>query len=240
MAQDELNLSPDSRDKLTAAVRGLVGAVPVVGSIIGEVITNLIPNQRVDRIASFLAYLDERLAHVEHDELRRRLTSESNVDLLEDGLHQAARALSDDRRRQLAAVLAHSLTAAELRHAEQKRLLQIFGDLNDAEVLLLKSYDFRLPGRQEFLEKHQDILYPPVVTMGSPQPEIDAAAVRDSYKEHLLRLGLIEAVYRQPTPREPAEFDRHTGKLKSSYDNLTGLGSLLLDLIDDALPPVAA
>jgi hypothetical protein len=99
---------------------------------------------------------------------------------------------------------------------------------------------FRLPGRQEFLEKHQDILYPPVVTMGSPQPEIDAAAVRDSYKEHLLRLGLIEAVYRQPTPREPAEFDRHTGKLKSSYDNLTGLGSLLLDLIDDALPPVAA
>jgi len=226
-------LGTNRTDKLVAALRGGTGAIPLVGSIIGEIISNVIPNQRVDRIVDFLRILGARLGQFEEGELRERMNEESYVDLLEDGLHQAARALSEERRKQIAALLAHSLSSEDLERIQQKKLMQVLSELNDVEIIILKSHGMREPARGAFLDKHQDIIYGPSVHMGSSQVEVDQAAVHNTYLQHLKRLGLIEARYRRIPRGELPEFDEKTGMIKASHETITSLGRLLLRYIDE-------
>ena len=43
-------LGNTSIDIITSLAKGTVGAVPFVGSLVAEIVGNIIPNQRVDRI----------------------------------------------------------------------------------------------------------------------------------------------------------------------------------------------
>lgn len=120
---------------------GLVGpSVPLVASILGDLIAFRIPEQKVDRIARFLRIVAERLDKLETDLAKERMQTEEFADLLEDALPQASRALSEERREYLANVLSLSLTENDLDHLAKKKLLSLLGTVNDAEIILLKFY----------------------------------------------------------------------------------------------------
>jgi hypothetical protein len=222
-------------DYVTVGAKAVLSAIPFAGSLLAEIAGSIIPRQRVDRIADFAAKLEERIEHLEKSNITAALNDEEFTDLTEEALRQASRATTSERREYLSSLLARSLSSKEISCAETKHLMRLLGELNDVEVIWLRFYAVpTMGGDKEFREIHDDILRPKSAHLGSPSEEIDAEALQQSYRDHLIRLGLVtpKISTRDDTP----EFDRFTGNFKISYHQTSRLGDLLLRQIGLAPP----
>jgi hypothetical protein len=197
-----------------------------------EVVGAIIPNQRLDRIECLLRELEVRLTDTSRDEVEERFRNPEFVDLLEDGMQQASRALNYERIAHIAALLTNALTDDELMRHQDKRLLSLLGELNEVELILLASYTLRNGQDHDFAERHRSTLQRPPAVIGAPQNVIDAAAVHDEYRHHLVRLGLLRPRFAKPKRGELPQFDDRTGMVKASGHEMTALGRLLLRRID--------
>jgi hypothetical protein len=222
-------LSPQATDYVTAAARAVLGMVPFAGSLLAELAGTIVPNQRIDRIAKFAEALESKLSNLEQDFVRSQLTNEHFTDLLEEGMRQAARSLSDERREYIANLIANSLSSEDIEYIESKHLLRILGEINDIEVIWLRFYLVpTIGGDEEFRRKHEGILKPVIATVGAP-PEIhEKAALQESYKEHLTQLGLLQHRYRTDIKTRTPKFDSFTGAMETQGYQITLLGRLLL------------
>jgi hypothetical protein len=133
-------LGSNPRDREAALIRSLVGAIPYIGSALSEIITALIPNQRIERVEKYLLYLQQELARLVPDNLQERIRTPAAIDLIEDGAYQAARALSDERQRYIARCVASGIAADDVDHIREKRVLGILSQLDEEEILLLDAY----------------------------------------------------------------------------------------------------
>ena len=214
--------------------KGLLGAIPFVGPLAAEIVGAVIPNQRIDRIESLLKLLESKIPEADRVKVEQNIYSPESIDLIEDGFIQASRALSEERKEYIASLLKNSLTEDEVKHIEYKRLLSILGELNDLEVLILKSQTMyrSQPEYQEFWKKHESALTPPIAHMGSSQEEIDKHTIYQTHKLHLANLGLLKPRFKKPKRGELPEFDDKTGMIKAQGYDITGLGRLLLRSID--------
>ena len=214
--------------------KGLLGAIPFVGPLAAEIVGAVIPNQRIDRIESLLKLLESKIPEEDRLKVEERFISSDSVDLIEDGFIQVSRALSENRKEYIASLLKNSLTDNDLKHIEYKRLLSILGELNDLEVLILKSKTVHRmdPKHNEFWKAHEDALTSPRAHMGSTLEEIDKHTIYQTHKSHLVNLGLLEAKFKKPKRGELPEFDDKTGMIKAQSYDITSLGRLLLRSID--------
>lgn len=233
------NVDQSKTDVAIAVGMGTLGLLPYAGPIIAEIVGTIIPNQRPDRIARFAEILDEKLSKLDKELLEQKMRTEEFVDLFEDGAFQAAKALTDERRRHIAALLKSSLATVNLDHIQEKQLLSILGQLNDAELVILKHFGLDMDPRQAeaFFDEHEETIRSPMVVMGSPQEDADRGAVHQTHRNHLRRLGLVRATYKKPKKGELPEWDLKTGMLKASSDRITPLGRLLLRHIDAEVMP---
>ena len=232
MPELSTQLGNSMTDHGTSLAKGVVGAVPIVGSLLAELVGNVIPNQRLDRLTRFFEKLEARLQTVEHETLKARLAQPEVVDVLEDSFFQAARAMTDERLEHVTNVVSNGLSAEQLDTAETKRMLWLLGQLNDIEIILLRG---RLPRTreeyqtdEEFQSRHTEVLAPRSPTMHSDKPEFDDAALFASYRQHLIDLGLLRLRFSRPRKGELPEFDDHTGTLKASGTEVTRFGRMLL------------
>lgn len=230
----EAKLEQNKTDVAVALAEGVLGYLPYVGPMVAAIVGTIIPNQRMDRIADFLRVLDEKLRVFQRDVLEEKMRTEEFVDLFEDGTFQAARALTGERRERIAALLKNSLTSDDLNHLQEKQLLSVLGELNDAELIILRSYGLDLdPSEaQEFIERHEHTIRGPIAFVGSSQKDADQRTVHDTYRNHLTRLGLLRASYKKPKKGELPEWDIKTGMLKAQGYRITPLGRLLLRYVD--------
>ncbi len=224
-------------DIVTIFSKGLLGAVPFVGPLAAEIVGATIPNQRLDRIESYLIKLDSKFKKSDYENVKKRIKKPEYVDLFEDSLIQASRALSEERKEYIGALLKNSLTSDELSYIEYKRLLSLLGEINDIEILMLISQRFNTmgcssPESDEFWEKHRDILQEPPAHMGSSQEEINKHTIYLAHKLHLVNLGLLKPRFKKPRKGEIPEFDEKTGMIKSSGFDSTSLGRMLVKVID--------
>ncbi|SCZ23990.1 MULTISPECIES: hypothetical protein [unclassified Pseudomonas] len=215
-------------DYVTSATKAALGAVPFAGSLLAEVAGSIIPNQRIDRIADFAFKLQERIEQLEVTQVRSELENEEFTDLLEESLRQASRATSEARRQYLASLVANSLNSNSIEHAESKHLMRILGELNDVEVLWLRFFNEpTMEGDKKFRKLHSEVFKYNATTIGSSQEDLDANALRESYKDHLVRLGLITEHIRKNRDGTP-EYDKFTGNPAVSYRKTNLLGIMLL------------
>jgi hypothetical protein len=230
-----MNKKIEKKDLVAAIGKGTLGAIPVVGPLVAEVVGTLIPNYRLDRIHRLLQKLEERLARVEESVFRAKFVEPEFVDLLEDGFVQASRALTEERLDYLSAVLKQNLTDDQVSYAESKRLLGLLGELSDVEVIILASHSLaNHPQRNPaFWETHKDVLTPRPAYIGAPEEQINEATIYESYRQHLVQLGLISPRFQRPKQGTP-EFDENTGMLKASGYRVTRLGQILLRRIEMA------
>lgn len=225
-------LEPKRQDHLVAVARGLSGVVPGIGPIAAEVIGHVIPHQRLDRVASVVRLLGEKVKDLDQAVLQDRMRTERFVDLLEDGIHQSARALTEERREHIATLLKNSLASDDLEHLHEKKLLWLLGQLDDAELIMLRSYGLPDDQRREFVERHQAVVRGPSAHMGSDRAELDRAAMHDASRRRLRDLGLIRPRFRKPKRGALPEFDEKTGTMKASGHDVTPLGRMLLRQLD--------
>ena len=217
-------------DYVLEGARAAVGPIPIVGPLLSELVGHVVPNQRIDRIAKFAAELEHRLSRLEtRDRAMEWPRDEAFTELLEEAMRQAARSLSDERRRHLADLIANSVSSKEITAVESRHLLQILGEINDLEVLWLRFHQVpTLGGDENFRETHREALAPAVATFGSSQTELDKATLQDSYREHLYRLGLLKRRYKREFGERTPVFDSFTGQQEWSGYEITPLGRLLL------------
>lgn len=212
-------LDTNNRDRLTSVVKSAAGALPFVGTVVGEVIDSVIPGLRIERVVNFLKAIDERVGAIDEQlaNFQNNLKDEEGLDIFEEGIIQASRAVSEERKLRLARLVANSLSAEQLKYSEGRKLLNIYNELTDPEVIWLIYYSLNpVMGKgphSDLIDKHPDILKPISREMGAPQEQHERAALQDSYKETLSRLGLT------------------TEKNRST--SLTTLGRLLVRYIND-------
>lgn len=227
-------LKPNRTDRVVTAAKAVFGIVPV-GSVISEVIGELIPNQRMDRLVRFVEMLGQKVEHLDDEVFRKRATHPDGVNLIEDGFFHAARAKSEARLEQIANIVANGLSANEQKRLEADRMLWILEKLNDVEVVLLRgslprtAQDYGLD--EEYQTKHQIILEPRAPHHGSEWSEIEEAALFDSYRGHLIELNLMKVNFKTPKRGEIPELDEKTGTMKASGRDITLLGRMFLDYL---------
>lgn len=190
-------LSPNRRDRLVSIARATASALPLVGGVVSELLTETIPELRFDRIVNFLRELDDELKrlNVRLDHVETHLRDEMGLDLLEEGVLQASRAVSTDRKTRLARLVARSLSREELEYEQSRTLLNIYRDLTDPEIVWLLFYSMNPtlgPGpHRDWAKQHPDILMPISKEINAPREQHERAAIQDMWKENLERLGLI-------------------------------------------------
>lgn len=212
---EKIDTEINRRDIIVSASKAVASFIPYVGPFMAEIIGVVIPNQRWDRISEYVRILNEKVVHLEE-----KINNQESVDLLEDSLLQAARALTRERKEYIASMLKNGLMKEEQTHAEKKKLLSILGELNDIEIIFLKYYSLNLGIGQKhpFVEQHINILITPSRALNVNSDERNRSTFYDSYNWNLERNGLIVSNRQQiaiPGQRE-----------------ITPLGKLLLEYLD--------
>lgn len=213
------NLESNAKDRLISVAKGVAGVCPFIGPLAAEAIGTLIPNQRLDRVVEFLSQLETEVRNLDSrfDNIEKNLRCAEGLDILEEGLVQAARSVSNERKERLARLVARALTNGEVKYEESRKLLNLYRELTDPELLWLIFYSMNPvigPGpHKDFLEKHPDVLMPISREMGAPQEQYDKGALQDSYKNTLIRLGLVQQ--------------------QGNTNQITTLGRLLVRYIED-------
>ena len=225
----EKALASTTADYVASVAKAALGAVPYAGSLLAEIAGTIIPNQRIERIVLFAQELEKRLLGLEQGLVRSQLSNENFTDLIEEGLRQAARSLSDERRAYIAALISNSIGTQNISYIESKHLLRILGELNDIEIIRLGVHLYETHGSgEEFRKKHREILESVGAHMRSSQQEVDKETLQNSYDIHLAQLGLLGARFSVDTRTKLPEFDSHTGAQKVRGYELTRLGRFLL------------
>ena len=102
--------------------------------------------------------------------MEQKLKDDDFTDLIEEGFRQAARSLSDERRRYIANLIANGLTSDDVDSSESKHLLRILGEINDIEVVWLRFYrEPYMGGDEAFRKTHEKVLKPVAATMAASQ-----------------------------------------------------------------------
>ena len=222
-------LQSNTSDYVTSAAKAALGTVPFIGSFLAELAGTVIPNQRIDRIVKFAQTLERRLSNLEEEFIRAQIFDEQFTDLLEEGLRQSARSLTDERRDYIASVIANSLSSQDIEYIESKHLLRILGEINDVEVVWLRFYvDRIINSDNDFRERHGNLLRPLATSMSSSQEEFDKESLQKSYTEHLTQLGLLEHRYKVDSKTKSPIYNSSTGAPEVSGYEITSLGKLLL------------
>ncbi|SOB57922.1 conserved protein of unknown function [Pseudodesulfovibrio profundus] len=180
-----------NNDDLAVAVKGILGAIPVVGPLAAEIIGATIPNQRIHRVEDTLRRLESQLGEQAEQTLRSAMASPEGLDLIEEAMIQAGRAITEDRRQYIASLLKNGFSDTERKHEIKKRLIETFDKINDVEVLLLYARALGPGESRRFWEENRETLSRPQTSLGSSSEDFEDAAVYDSYYLNLSTLGLI-------------------------------------------------
>lgn len=192
---DRDSLGDTSLDKLVSTMKAGASLV-TTGSFFAEIVTTLIPNLRIERITTFLKQLDDRVELLEEKEAKRfhkRKVDSEYIALFEDGALHAARSTSEDRIKYNSSAVIHGMTSDHISAVEARHLLGLLNEINDIEMVWLCHFSHKrgIGVPDEYYEKHYDILKPISRERGQADEIYEAAALQDSYKDHLERLKLV-------------------------------------------------
>src|SRR5437762_10825181 len=134
------DLGGTKRDFGRTMLKGAIGAIPYCGAILAEVVGQIIPEQRIQRLESYVKYLNDRLSLLSLEAVSTRLRQPENVDLFEEGANQSARALSQERIEYIANLVSHGLLGEEKERLESKRLFNILREVDDDQIIMLTSH----------------------------------------------------------------------------------------------------
>lgn len=184
-------LDNNKTDIIVATLKGAAGIIPYVGGIAAELIGNLIPNQRMDRLVVYTRGINERLDALEEQAKQKLLDSEA-IDIFEDGAYQAVRALSPERQEYILNLVTFGMTGEQHERLQAKRLINLLKEVDDDQIIILASYLRKNRFSDDFRLLHQSVLTPPRAHMGSTREEMDKATVFELTIKQLVTQGLLK------------------------------------------------
>jgi len=227
------DLDSNNKDKIVAATRGALAAVPFAGGLLGELVTEVIPGQRQERIVAYLRALETRVSAMEDSALKTALEHPEKIDLIERGGFQAAHATTQERISNIVEIVSRGLEGDEAETIRRKRLLEIFAQIDEDQVTILTAYGRSYGGGDR--NAWDTVSRPQPPTLGSGRAVIEQNQLYDLGKEHLLRLGLLKRNFGTVKKGQIPEFDTKTGAFKSRVE-VSYLGKMLLREMGIELP----
>jgi len=236
MNVEKVNISiieENEKDILTTTFKSAAGMTPIIGPYLAELIGILVPNQRIDRVTTFLKLFYEKFEeqNIEIDILKEKMKDENFINLFDDISWQAAKSISNERKEYLASILINGLTDNKIDEIQKNIFLNIISELNDIEILILYNHTRTASSDKEFRKKNQEILVQPIATLGSSQEDKNKSILFDTYKEKLVRLNLLKRKFKKLKRDELPEFDEKTGTIKTNGFEITAIGRLFLKYI---------
>lgn len=123
-----------------SVVRGILGAIPYVGTALNEAIFDFRARLKQERLEKFVEELAGILQTLESDKIDTAyIQSEEFVDFLEDVLIRATKIRAEEKRRKLAAVLAGRLQHAKSTSFDD-RFLDLLLSLTEVQVRILDEH----------------------------------------------------------------------------------------------------
>lgn len=218
-------LDSDFRDQLVAIGKGVVGIVPVVGGTIAEILGAVIPQQRADRVTTYLRELNSKVENLAVEVRTALAANPEKIDLIEEGGYQAARATSSQRIEQIVEAVSNGLEADDADVVRRKRLLLLLGELDDDEINILNAYGRAYGGQDR--DAFANINLPDPAHLQSSVEVIDQNQLYQAGRKHLLRLGLLRKNYGSVKKGQLPEFDAGEGDFKHRVE-VSYLGRMVL------------
>lgn len=222
---DDLDIN--ANDILASTLKASVSLFPVGGAFISELVGTILPQQRMDRLVNYARALNSKLDQLPSDLLNKLKQEPEFVDLIEESFIQASRAISETRREYIAATVSNGITNEAIEIAESKYLLRLLSELNDVEVIWLRSFVLET-SQETFNDQHENVLRKQYAFAGDTLMQHKGAAFQDSYVEHLEQLGLLDRRIQFDRKDNIPKVSRSKGKLEMSSPRLTTMGTLLL------------
>jgi hypothetical protein len=186
------DLNANEIDDFVSAVNAVLGSVPGIGPLMAELVTSVIPRQRLDRVAEMVRILDERLGDFQENFVRERMLRPGSADLVQAALPQAGTS-TEERLPYITALLKNGITSDELLYEQEKEILFLLGQLNDSELIILGWHgtDMVGPEAEEYRQRHEDVLQDPIEETGRSDEQMSQDALKLHYRANLERLGLL-------------------------------------------------
>lgn len=206
-------IDPNKNDFLVNAAKSLVGSLDFFPSwlqaMIDTAIDECYTDNELNRLRTFVKEF-----YGAFTELQDQVDGQTLAlyqPMLADASHQAKRAATDERIEHLARLLASCISADDMELYRKEKLVEIFGQLNDAELILLRFYylDYYVGPDESlnFAEQHENIIYVPslaIARKAGEEEEQQAMEQRDwrlCYDNNLARFGLIRLKAETDKPR---------------------------------------
>lgn len=212
-------------DKLVSLGKGASGLIPMIGGPLAEIIGNVIPGQRADRVAKYLRALSIRVEQLETAIQESLLQDPEKVDLIEEGGYQAARATSSERIEMIVEAVSRGLTLDDADLVRRKRLLSLLGELDEDEMVLLNAHGRAYGGFSE--DPFSDVKRPRPAYIGSGIEDVENEHLYESGPNHLLSLGLLRKNYGNVKKGQLPDFEPKKGDFKHRVE-ISQLGRMLL------------
>lgn len=197
-------LRPNANDRVAQGLLALTSivdqAVPGAGSFFGALVGEVIPGQRLERLAEYATRLARRLRlnedrvddlHSRFEQVARNLDEQQRA-LFEDGAVAATRATSTERIEHIARVVSEGINGNSATASERRRFLNLLNELSDEDVVVLVSKTWSKGRDPDFRKRHQALLEPIGAHMSSPRSEHDREVLRKHRTARLVRLGVLE------------------------------------------------
>jgi hypothetical protein len=124
-----------------------------------EIISTAIPNQRLDRLASYAKTLAEFLNDLQEEFIKSRFTQPGVLDIFSEGARQAANAYTEEKIAYIAKFVEESITADEVDILKTMSLAIILEKINHVEIIILRhcALGWNWKDRTEYEETFPDI-----------------------------------------------------------------------------------
>lgn len=236
-------LNKKTSDYIARFFQGGLSCIPYAGPIIAEFVTDILPKQRLDRIADYLKQLSAKLKMVDATLDKLIEGNEIVSRFIEESIRQAANSSSFERRAYLASIIALGINKTDLELQHEQFLLNMLGQINDIEIIVLNSYSKEWEKGLAYRRKHQGIFFDEKYL--NSQEYNDSFPYRTSkyessiYKSYSIHLESLCLLYDDP---ECIELKKYIGEEISvvgynySTDNtgsliITDLGNQFLERI---------
>lgn len=186
-------------DRGVSGAKALLGLVPL-GGFLGELLGTVVPEQRADRFARYLAKLEASLTLLE-----RRVTATDarnlgpeQIALFESGGAAAVNAYADSQLDRIARLVAEGLTADEIEAGRARRELHLIAELTDDDIVELCSRAEPYKDDQAWLDCQEAVLWSYAYSKrlrdkGMPTEELRTRSLAvDLRISRLIAFGLLE------------------------------------------------
>jgi hypothetical protein len=209
---------PNTIDITASGLKSFLGPIPVFGPLFLEIISTAIPNQRLDRLASYAKTLAEFLNDLQEEFIKSRFTQPGVLDIFSEGARQAANAYTEEKIAYIAKFVEKSITAEEVDILKTMSLASILEKVNHVEIIILRHCALKGNSSKELEEKFPDIFLSAKPLANWEIKDFDTIEQRGFIQNSCMNLDGLGLIY----------VSRHNNKGSLGDNELTITGAMLL------------